>query len=192
MTASSALAHRVGSEALNAALSQDISQFTGSDHLLTTHFQGRDGTLSVTSVNMQELSLLQAEATHDAQERLSELSRQTIRLPIVHLLNGSLLSASTMTIPVRISMLGTVHSTIESDVETKGVNQVVHIISLHVTADIMVITPFVAAPASIDATTPVVYLVMAGPVPNAFYGDSDSGARRSTSKFVPGTGPVVK
>lgn len=191
MTASAALAHRAGSEALHAALDQDISSADEADDLLTTRVGGSDGAFSVTSVNMAKLTELQGMATRDAQARLVELSRQTIRLPVVHMFSGSLLSGSTMTIPVRISMLGTVHSAIESDVETKGVNQVVHIIYLHVTADVMVITPFVTTPTSIETWAPVAYLVMSGPVPNAFYGN-DTLSKGGRTVPIPRIKPAQK
>lgn len=183
-TAASALAKRAGAEALSEALSFDIATDVPTGSLVTTDIgKGSGGQLAITSINMAKLSQLQQLATHDAQERLAALSKQTIRLPLVQMFSGSLLSGTTMTIPVRITLKGAVHSAIESDVETKGVNQVVHIIYLRVTADIMVITPFVSTPTQVETRAPVAYLIMSGPVPNAYYGTDSYGKTNHAPNF---------
>ncbi|MFB5192081.1 sporulation protein YunB [Alicyclobacillus fastidiosus] len=169
-TASAALAHRVGAQALGEALTEEISSFPEDDKLVETSLQKENGGITVTRLNLSLLTTLQGQATARAQSHLEDLSKQTIRLPVMHVLSGSLLSRSTLTIPVKISILGTAHSTIETEVETKGVNQVVHIVYLHLTADVMVLTPFVSSPTVIETRAPIAYLVMNGPVPNAYYG----------------------
>jgi sporulation protein YunB len=168
-TASSALAHRAGAIALMDALTSQIKVDGPNLDLLTTVEQpSGTGTVTITQVDMSKLTLLQSDATRAAQERLQQFSQQTIRLPLVQMFSGSLISRTTMSIPVRVSMLGSVHSAIESDVKTQGVNQVVHIIYLHLTADVMVVTPFVTAPTTIEAKAPIAYIVMAGRVPNSY------------------------
>ncbi|WP_328702217.1 sporulation protein YunB [Alicyclobacillus suci] len=173
-TASAALAHRVGAQALNEAVTEEISSFPEDDELIETTVNEDHSGMTVTRFNLPLLTKLQAEATTRAQARLEALSRETIRLPMMHLLSGSLLSRTTLTIPVKISLLGTAHSTIETDVETKGVNQVVHVIYLHMTADVMVVTPFVTKPTVIETKAPIAYLVMSGPVPNTYYGGGNA------------------
>ncbi|WAH38413.1 sporulation protein YunB [Alicyclobacillus dauci] len=169
-TASTALAHKAGSEALNEALTDEIMAYGARGPLLDTTVDKQAGNFTITRVNMAAVTKLQGDVTRQAQARLQALSSQSIRLPLIRMFSGSLLSKSTLTIPVRMSMLGAVHSSIESEVQTKGVNQVVHIIYVHVTADIMVITPVVTTPITVDSRAPVAYLVMAGPVPSAYYG----------------------
>lgn len=170
VTASTTLAHRAGAEALNVALTDEIERSADAAHLFSTKVEDDNNGITVTRVDIAALTQLQSTATEAARDRLSTLSQQTIRLPLVNMFSGSLLSRSTLTIPVHINLLGTVHSSIESDVQSMGVNQVVHIIYLHVTAEVMVITPFVSRPTVIDTRAPVAYVVMAGPVPNAYYG----------------------
>ncbi|GMA59819.1 hypothetical protein GCM10025859_02590 [Alicyclobacillus fastidiosus] len=173
-TAAGALAHRVGAQALGEALTEEISSFPEDDKLVETSIQKENGGLTVTRLNLPLLTTLQGQATARAQLHLQALSKQTIRLPVMHVLSGSLLSRSTLTIPVKISILGTAHSNIETEVETKGVNQVVHIVYLHLTADVMVLTPFVSSPTVIETRAPIAYLVMNGPVPNAYYGTGNT------------------
>ncbi|MFD1676929.1 sporulation protein YunB [Alicyclobacillus fodiniaquatilis] len=176
MTASTAIARRVGAEALNDALTADISAYEDDDKLLTTTTVN-GGKMTLTRVNMTALTQLQAIATKHAQASLQTLTNQTIRLPIVQMFSGSLISRSTFTLPVRITVIGSVHSKIDSDVESKGVNQVVHIVYLDLTAQVMVVSPFVTQPITIETKAPVAYVVMAGQVPNAYYGAGVSGQK---------------
>jgi len=168
---SSALAQRIGSEALNEALVDAISDYPDAKSLVKSEIErGAGGTsLAVTSLDMAKLAALQGVATRDAQTRLRELSHQHLRLPVLQLLSGSLLSGYALTVPVRFSLMGTVHSNLQTDIESKGVNQVVHVVYLELTANVMVITPLVHVPTTVQTRAPVVYLVMTGPVPNAYY-----------------------
>lgn len=166
VAASSTLANRVGSEALTGALTDVIEKHADNDHLFATYPLQSGSDMTITRMDVSYLTQLQARAAEEATDRLENLSRQTIRLPLFSMYSGSLLSRSTLTIPVRIHLLGAVHTSIESDVSSRGVNQVVHIISIHETAEVMVITPFVSKPTHIDAKSPVVYIVMSGPVPH--------------------------
>lgn len=177
--ASTAVAHRAGVEALNQAVTNEIAGDNEIKDLLDTTEESADGDMTVTRVDMAALTRLQGDVTQAAQERLEALSQETIQLPLVQIFSGSLFSSSKWTIPVHVSMLGTVHANIESDVESKGVNQVVHIIYLHVTAEMMIMTPIVSAPVTIETKAPVAYLVMTGPEPSAAYGsDLLDGTRR--------------
>lgn len=171
---SSTLAKRIGSEALAEALTDAISHYPDARSLVDTdlsHPSPRD-TLSVTTLDMVKLTALQGIATSDAQNRLRELSTQRLRLPIFQMFTGSLLSGYAMTVPVRFSLLGSVHSTLETDIKSEGVNQVVHVIYLNLTANVMVMTPLINVPTTVQTRAPIVYLVMSGPVPNAFYGSN--------------------
>ncbi|GMA56299.1 hypothetical protein GCM10025858_08020 [Alicyclobacillus sacchari] len=149
---SSALAQRIGSEALNEALVDAISDYPDAKSLVHSEIErGAGGTsLTVTSVDMAKLAALQGVATRDAQNRLRELSHQHLRLPVLQLLSGSLLSGYALTVPVRFSLMGTVHSTLQTDIESKGVNQVVHVVYLELTANVMVIAPLVHVPTTVQ------------------------------------------
>lgn len=172
---SSALAQRIGSDALTDALTAAIAHYPDAQTLVDTYFDhvsDRD-TLGITTLDMAKLTMLQSIATSDAQERLSQLSTQRIRLPILQMFSGSLLSGYTMTVPVRFSLLGSVHSNIETDIQSEGVNQVVHVVYLDLKVNVMVMTPLINVPKTVQTRAPIVYLVMSGPVPNAFYGAGD-------------------
>lgn len=166
LAASSTMAHRVGAQALTMALADVVQEQAGDDHLFTTVPASNHSQITMTRVDVSYLTKLQAAAGAEATERLNALSKQTIRLPLLSMYSGSLLSRSTWTIPVRIQLLGAVHTSIESDVMSKGVNQVVHIIWVREMAEVMVITPFVSRPTTVDAKSPVAYVVMSGPVPH--------------------------
>jgi sporulation protein YunB len=167
--ASVAVATRVATEALNQAVTQELAQ--NADHAKLITFEGGAGPrdLTVTRLNLEAVTRIQSQATRRAEDSLKALSVQKIRLPIAHMLGGSVLSIADMNVPLRLSLLGNAHSSIAVDVKSVGVNQVVHILYLDISAQVNVVAPFVTAPIEVHSRSPIAYIVMSGSVPNSYY-----------------------
>ncbi|AEJ44147.1 hypothetical protein TC41_2242 [Alicyclobacillus acidocaldarius subsp. acidocaldarius Tc-4-1] len=170
-TASASLATRVATEALNQAMGEVLSSYPDGKDLVSIRMErGVNGqAFSIVTLNMAKLAKLQSEAIHASETRLETLRRQTLTLPVLQALSGSILAGYTATVPVSFSLVGAVHARLDADVASKGVNQVVHIVYLDLTADVMTITPLVRSPVHVTARSPVVYIVMSGPVPNVVF-----------------------
>ncbi|WP_283204016.1 sporulation protein YunB [Alicyclobacillus sendaiensis] len=170
-TASATLAARVATEALNEAMGEVLSSYPDGKDLVNVRLErGASGqALSIVTLDMAKLATLQTEAIHASETRLQTLRRQTLALPVLQALSGSILAGYTATVPVSFSLVGAVHARLDADVASKGVNQVVHIVYLELTADVMTITPLVRSPVHVTSRTPVVYIIMSGPVPNVVY-----------------------
>ncbi|WP_367306121.1 sporulation protein YunB [Alicyclobacillus acidocaldarius] len=170
-TASASLAARVATEALNEAMGEVLSSYPDGEDLVSIRMErGANGqAFSIVTLDMAKLAKLQSEAIHASETRLQTLRRQTLTLPVLQALSGSILAGYTATVPVSFSLVGAVHARLDADVASKGVNQVVHIVYLELTADVMTMTPLVRSPVHVTARSPVVYIIMSGPVPNVVF-----------------------
>lgn len=170
-TASTSLATRVATEALNEAMGEVLASYPDGEALVRVRMErGPNGqAFSVVTLDMEKLAKLQSEAIHASETRLQTLRKQTLPLPLLQAISGSILTGYTFTVPVSFSLVGAVHARLDADVQSKGVNQVVHIVYLELTADVMTMAPLVRAPVRVTARSPVVYVIMSGPVPNVVF-----------------------
>ena len=169
-SASKAVATHVASEALNQALTEKLAESMNKTSFVEFAPHEDKSDLTVTRFNLQAVTKLQAEATEQAEKVLGELSRQNIQLPVGHILGGSFFTALNMNLPLRLSLLGNVHSSVYADVKSVGVNQTVHILYLELSANVNVLAPLVTQPVVVRSNAPIAYIVLSGPVPNAYYG----------------------
>lgn len=182
--ASVAVAHRVATEALGQAVTYQLAQTADNAKLVKMDNGLGTKDVSVIRFNLEAITQLQTKATDRAEAALKDLSVQKIRLPIGHILGGSVLSVANVSVPLRLSLLGNAYSSISVDVKSVGVNQVVHILYLDIGAQVNVVAPFVTSPIDVHTRAPIAYIVMTGAVPNTYYSSGVSGASPNASKVV--------
>jgi len=165
--AAKAVALRAATIALNEALSEEISH--DADYEKIVHIDRMpDGSIEAARFDFSSITKLQAAATSRAQAELSRLEKTTLQLPIGSVIGGSLFGAIGPRLPVRLYVVGTAKSSITTEVKTEGINQTVHILYLDISADVTVIAPFTTAPLTVDARTPIAYIVFEGQVPKIY------------------------
>lgn len=179
--AASALARRVATEALNQALTEELAHTTDESDIVHVETTGSHPELTVARFNLHVITALQSDATKQAELAMHQLSKQTIRLPFGHIFGGSVLSTTQMNVPVHLYLIGNAHSSIYADVKSVGVNQTVHILYLQLSADVNVVAPFVTQTTEVDSRSPIAYIVLAGSVPNTYFGSGKS----STQTVLP-------
>lgn len=172
--AAQGVAVRAATEALNAAVTEEL--VTGSDmsHVLVIDDQDAEG-VRVAHFDFTRVARVQAEATQRAEEHLRDLSAQTLRLPAAQAIGGVLLTNLGVTLPVRVNMIGSVHSSVAAEVRSVGVNQTVHTLNLDLTADVQAVTPLVMAPAHVRTRVLLAYVVLNGEVPGTYFGGPGAG-----------------
>jgi len=166
-----ALATRAASEALNAAVTEELTQSSEASRILHID-EAPGGTLRMAHFDFASVTRVQSATVAEANVYLDQLAHQTLHLPVVQTLGGALFSSFGPTLPVRVYTLGSVHSSIHLDTQATGINQTVHALYLVVTAEVQVIAPLVAAPVTVRSEVPLAYVVLSGDVPHTYIGGS--------------------
>ncbi|MCF8565211.1 sporulation protein YunB [Alicyclobacillus tolerans] len=172
--AARAVASRAAVDALNQAITEEISHDVEYDRIVQID-SASHGEIQVARFNFSAVTKLQAAATKRADEVLNGLSEHTLTLPVTQILAGSLAGPSGPRLPVHLLLVGAAHSSVTTQVKSVGVNQTVHILNLNLTAQVNVVTPLISTPISIESTVPVAYVVLAGKVPDTFMSSGSSG-----------------
>lgn len=138
-------ARSYATEALNRAASEVLSEETGEEEELECIRQTNDGAVTAVTTNTPAANRLKHQITLRCSEELDRISSRPVEIPLGTLLFGDLFSGYGPCIPLYLSMSGTVSSDFEGRLESGGIDQTVHTLSLVMTADIHVIMASVSA-----------------------------------------------
>jgi sporulation protein YunB len=164
-----AVATRAASAALNKAVTEELAKSAAAKNMI--HYNmNRTGDWKEADFDFAYVTKVQSAATDLAEHYLTDLSDETLRLPISQTFGGALFSNLGPAIPVRVNLIGSAHSSVTVESKSVGINQTVHILYLQLHADVQVVAPLVAQPVSVQSRVPLAYVVFNGQVPNTFYG----------------------
>lgn len=100
------------------------------------------------------------------QEELCNIKNKEINIPVGNIIGGELLNGRGPEIPVYISMTGTVSSEFESKLESGGINQTVHQLSVNISAEITVLMPMTSVHETVSTSVLIGETVIVGTTPS--------------------------
>lgn len=181
MAIATGVARQMATQAINDALTKRIAEDAEYARLVVLD---KDAAGKVTSAhfNFAEVARIESLTTLRVQHVLTRLEERTIYVPALQGLGSAILATIGPSIPIRIQPLGSAQSEVEPVVETAGINQTVHILYLHIMAQVNVVVPFVTQPVRVDTRIPIAYVVFVGSVPQT----TISGTGSPPVAIVPG------
>lgn len=164
MAIATGVARQLATEAINDALTKRIAEDAEYARLVVLD---KDAAGKVTSAhfNFAEVARIESLTTLRVQHVLTRLEERTIYVPALQGLGSAILATIGPSIPIRIQPFGSAQSEVEPVVQTAGINQTVHILYLHIVAQVNVVVPFVTKPVQVDTRIPIAYVVFVGNVP---------------------------
>lgn len=169
-----AKAKQIATRAINEAVRSNISPSIRYQSLISLNFD-KEGKVSFMQPNTSEINRISAEATLAVQNRLKDLPRQTIKVPIGQILGLKMFAGYGPDLPVVVLPIGIVSSSIEDSFDVAGINQVRHRIFVAVNATVKMVIPFVNQQVRISSKVPLVEAIVMGEVPNIYVGGGGSG-----------------
>lgn len=164
MAMATGVARQIATQAINDALTKRIAEDTEYARLVSIE-KDRNGRIASAHFNFAEVARIESLTTLRVQHVLSRLEARTVYIPALQGLGSAILASLGPSIPVRIVPMGTAQSEVEPEVKTAGINQTVHILYLHILAQVNVVVPFISEPVRIDTKIPIAYVVFIGNVP---------------------------
>lgn len=153
-------------EAINTAVAQNLSS-ASYDELVQSSVdpQGRVTALKANTLAMNALSTATALT---AQQYISDIDLQPIRVSIGSALGNPLLSGRGPSVLTKIVPAGSVSSQFMTEFSSAGINQTRHRIYMKLSATVRIVIPTGAKPVEVSALVPVVETVIVGVVPDSF------------------------
>jgi len=158
------VARQMATEAINDALTKRIAEDSEYAKLVMLD-RDRSGRVTSAHFNFAEVARIESLTTLRVQHVLTRLEERIIYVPALEATGSAILATLGPSIPVRIVPLGSAHSDVIPVVQSAGINQTVHILYLHIEAQVSVVVPFVTQPVQVDTRIPIAYVVFIGSVP---------------------------
>lgn len=126
------------------------------------------GRVVMVQPNTAEIDRLTADTTVAIQDALKRVEDQRIRIPLGQALGSQLLANVGPRIAVSVVPIGTVRSSVRSNFEQAGINQVRHRVYLDVVATVRIVVPLVSNDVQVETQVPLIEAVIMGEVPEVY------------------------
>lgn len=164
MAMATGIARQLATQAINDALTKRIAEDSEYAKLVVLD-KDQNGRVTSAHFNFAEVARIESLTTLRVQHVLTRLDERTIYVPALQAMGSAILATLGPSIPIRIEPLGSAQSDVEPVVQTAGINQTVHILYLHISAQVSVVVPFVTQPVRVDTKIPIAYVIFVGTVP---------------------------
>ncbi len=164
MAMATSVAQQLATQAVNDALTKRIAEDAQYAKLVILD-KDQSGKVTSAHFNFAEVARIESLTTLRVQHVLMRLEGRTVYVPAMQATGSAILATLGPSIPIRIVPIGYAQSEVEPEVKTAGINQTVHVLYLHISAQVKVVVPFMSQPAKVDTRIPIAYVVFIGTVP---------------------------
>ena len=164
MALATGVARQMATQAINDALTKRIGEDAEYARLVMLD-KDRSGRVTSAHFNFAQVARIESLTTLRVQHVLTRLEARTIYIPALQGMGSAILATFGPSVPVRIVPIGSAQSEVQPVVHSAGINQTVHILYLHITAQVSVVVPFITQPVRVETRIPIAYVVFVGSVP---------------------------
>ncbi len=159
----------IATRAINEVIKSKITPGIQYRNLMAIQLNN-EGKVALLHPNTGEINRISAEVTLAIQNRLQDLPKEIIKIPIGQISGSRMLAGFGPDIPVRVYPVGFVESSINDNFDSAGINQVRHRINVNVKAIVKIVIPLVNQEIQVDTTIPLVETIIMGEVPDVYVG----------------------
>ena len=128
-----------------------------------------DGKITSISANVVELNKIAANIAYMIQEKLNNMGKITVRLPIGELIGLNIFSGYGPDIDIKLMPLGNIETKFNSQFVSKGINQTKHTINMNVKSIITIVAPFIGTTVVCEREITIAETVIVGDIPTTYY-----------------------
>lgn len=158
------------SNAINAAIQEQIE--TGDidyDRMITIE-KDTQGNVTAMRANISEINRLKTTILNCVDEKLEDLSIETLGVPLGSVVLPELFSGRGPNLPVRILAVRTSDATFHNEFEEAGINQTLHRITIDINVTITILTLTGTQQVEVDSSVVAAETIIVGAVPATYIG----------------------
>ncbi|MFW6022209.1 MAG: sporulation protein YunB [Halanaerobiaceae bacterium] len=165
---------KIVNRAINEAVDEEVEMIKYQD--IIEYVYNDQGEIVMMQPNIKYINLFTSNISMGIQERLENISREEVSVPLTSILGIDLLAAYGPDMNMKIVPSGfTVPPEIVDSFTSAGINQTRHKIYLNVKVKIKMIVPFNSKLTEVKADVPVTEVVILGRVPEVYVGMDQEG-----------------
>ncbi len=154
--------------AINEAVEEELSRMGDLDSVLVRTEKNKAGTINAIEVNAIEVTRLKTQLTSAVAQRLLELGKQEISIPLGTLLGWQILSGRGPNIRLQVVPASFVRSFVTDSLESAGINQTQHRVLIKFEVDMSAILPGYAVSVLVEDEVCVAQTLVVGEVPKVY------------------------
>lgn len=155
--------------AINEAVLEQMEQYPYKDELVILH---RDAAGDVTAIetNTAALNKLKAQLTGAVGQKLAQIERSRIEIPLGTLLGWQIFAGKGPEVPFHVVPASSVESSLRSSTDSAGINQIHHQIFITFTVEMSAIIPGYTADVTVENEICIADTLIMGHVPEFYAG----------------------
>lgn len=138
------------------------------DNLMNLYYDNKNK-ISGLSANVTRMNTLSAEISYKIQEKLEEITEETVTIPIGKILGWSIFSGFGPKVNIKIIPSGSVNADFRTEFVSEGINQTRHTIYIDVTTNVRAVAPFVSENKKFTTSLKVAETIIIGDIPQTYY-----------------------
>ncbi|QMV40938.1 sporulation protein YunB [Cohnella cholangitidis] len=160
--------HQLATEAINAAIKEEIAQTADSDKLIRWK-SGEGGKITGFEIDYKQQMAITAKTIDVVNRVLKESEEVPEHIPVGHALNSPFISSIGPSVAVKFHPASVVKVDVETESSEAGINMLLVEVFVRIRTEISVVIPFDKEPETLETKIPLSYALVVGDVPTYYY-----------------------
>lgn len=165
----------LATRSMNDSVSDAMKEMNIDYDGIMTLEKDNNGEISAIKANTLEINLFKNDVVNRVLNKIDELERSNMGVPIGNLLGTQILSGRGPRIPVRIDNISNVNTKVVNNFEAEGINQTRQTVSLDVSMNMTVLISNYYVSTTVTTEYPIADTIIVGKVPNNYTVIDESG-----------------
>jgi len=127
------------------------------------------GKIIAISANIIELNKLSSQISYRIQEKLNNLDKVSVQLPITSMIGLNVFSGYGPDISIKLLPMGNIETKFETKFASEGINQTKHTIYMNILSNITVVASFIGSSVQCNSTVTIAETIIVGDIPSTYY-----------------------
>ena len=127
------------------------------------------GKIIAISANIIELNKLCSQISYKIQEKLNNLDKVSVKIPITSMMRVNMFSGYGPDISIKLLPMGNIETEFDTKFASEGINQTKHTIYMNITINITVVAPFIGSSVECNSTVTIAETIIVGDIPSTYY-----------------------
>lgn len=127
------------------------------------------GKIIAINANIIELNKLSSEISYSIQEKLNNLDKVSVKIPLGGMLGLNVFSGYGPDINIKLVPMGNIEAKFDTEFASQGINQTKHTIYMNIQSTITVVAPFIGSSVKCNSTVTIAETIIIGDIPATYY-----------------------
>ena len=167
---------KIACESREKAIGVQITEETVKEFIENVEYESlmhitynNQGKIIAINANIIELNKLSSEISYKIQEKLNNLDKVSVEIPVGTMVGLHILSGYGPDVKIKLVPMGNIETKFDTEFASEGINQTKHTIYMNIQSTITVVAPFIGSSVECNSTVTVAETIIVGDIPDTYY-----------------------